>query len=328
MAYHIQKNELSELVVERLNPHASESMNIQDCYYSMDSPQVKANMHEIALPNLNIVDVTLETTCPLKVHTQEVNPCVGISFLLKGEQGVGFCEQNRASKNMVVQGGQFGIGYSRSPVTVEFEGNIEHRVFEVLFNPQDFELLAQNYGNIFTPLLDDIQAQRSNWMLSEQALTMSPQMYSIIHQMLHCEFGDDLRHMYLQSKSVELLTVIAHELHQDRPRFSFNQSDKDKLYHARQELIEHMTSPPSLRNLSHIVGLNEFKLKKGFKELFGKSVFAYLLDLKLEKAKELLLQGNLNVGEVSERVGYQNQAHFTKAFKKKYDLSPSQLLKS
>ena len=74
-------------------------------------------------------------------------------------------------------------------------------------------------------------------------------------------------------------------------------------------------------------GLNEFKLKKGFKELFGTTVFDYLYDLKMEYAKQLLAADEVLVNEVSGMVGYRNPNHFSTAFKRKYGMNPTQLRK-
>jgi AraC-like DNA-binding protein len=70
--------------------------------------------------------------------------------------------------------------------------------------------------------------------------------------------------------------------------------------------------------------INEFKLKKGFKEIFGNTVFGYLVDLKMEYAKEKLVQKKVSISEISDEIGFQHPQHFSQAFKKKYGYFPSQ----
>ena len=77
--------------------------------------------------------------------------------------------------------------------------------------------------------------------------------------------------------------------------------------------------------MAQYVGTNEFTLKKGFKELFGTTVFNFWNDAKMAEAKKMLLNGSMNVSEVSDLVGYKNPRHFSAAFKRKYGMIPSTL---
>jgi AraC-like DNA-binding protein len=101
--------------------------------------------------------------------------------------------------------------------------------------------------------------------------------------------------------------------------------DTERLERARRLLLERMTSPPSLPELARAVGLNEFKLKAGFRLRFGASVFGYLRTERLERARRLLANRDLSVSEVAWRVGYENASKFAAAFRKRFGLPPSAL---
>ncbi|WP_185287953.1 AraC family transcriptional regulator [Chryseobacterium lactis] len=92
-------------------------------------------------------------------------------------------------------------------------------------------------------------------------------------------------------------------------------------------MVNNLNQNCSLIDLAHQVDTNEFTLKKGFKELFGTTVFNFWSDTKMEQAKKMLLEGDLNINEISELVGYKNPRHFSTAFKRKYHVIPSQLKK-
>jgi AraC-like DNA-binding protein len=77
--------------------------------------------------------------------------------------------------------------------------------------------------------------------------------------------------------------------------------------------------------LAKIAGLNEFKLKKGFKEMFNTSVFNYLSDFRLNKARNELISGAMPIKEVAEQLGYCSVQHFTREFKKKFGVSPGRV---
>ncbi|WP_162618524.1 helix-turn-helix domain-containing protein [Pedobacter yulinensis] len=99
-------------------------------------------------------------------------------------------------------------------------------------------------------------------------------------------------------------------------------ADAEKLWQARLHMEQHLQAPPSLFELARLIGLNDYKLKRDFKKLFGTTVFGYLYEKRMEKAKALLEQERLPVGEIAYLVGYKNPQHFTAAFKKKFGCLP------
>jgi AraC-like DNA-binding protein len=89
-----------------------------------------------------------------------------------------------------------------------------------------------------------------------------------------------------------------------------------------------MAEPPSLQELADEIGLSLKKLKEGFKQIYGDSVFSFLFDYKLEVARKLLEGGDDNVNEVGLKVGYSTSSHFIAAFKKKYGTTPKKYVMS
>lgn len=83
-----------------------------------------------------------------------------------------------------------------------------------------------------------------------------------------------------------------------------------------------MDDPPSLLALARQVGLNDFKLKRGFRQVFGTTAFGYLHDQRMERARQLLEERRFNVTEVACTVGYANPSHFAAAFKRKFGVNP------
>jgi AraC-like DNA-binding protein len=89
-----------------------------------------------------------------------------------------------------------------------------------------------------------------------------------------------------------------------------------------------MTDPPTLDQLSVEIGLSLKILKDGFKQLYGDTVFAYLLDHKMDEARRMLNSQKYNVNEVGLKLGYSTASHFISAFKKKYGTTPKKYLGS
>ena len=109
-------------------------------------------------------------------------------------------------------------------------------------------------------------------------------------------------------------------------KFLANQLDREKIVKAREVLIQHIGEPITIKELSRKVAINECYLKKGFKEMFGTTIFDFYQSQRMEHAKYLLYEKGLSVTEVSLLLGYSSISHFSTAFKKHTGLKPCELL--
>ncbi len=157
---------------------------------------------------------------------------------------------------------------------------------------------------------------------------ITQQMWTVLCNILQCPYQGLMKRMYLESQAVELITLHFQQFQgQDIHDHSFtakNLNDVDKIYQAKEILLGNVENPPSLIELARQVGINEFKLKRGFRQVFGTSAFKYLHDYRLEKAKQLLALGDMKVEEVAFRVGFDSRSYFALAFRKKFGLNPKQ----
>lgn len=97
---------------------------------------------------------------------------------------------------------------------------------------------------------------------------------------------------------------------------------RSQIKKAKGLLVERMASPPSIAELALEVGISEYKLKSGFREIYGATVGGYLLDYKMNSAKMMLDKRNMQVSEVAYALGYGSPSHFITAFKKKFGITP------
>lgn len=104
-------------------------------------------------------------------------------------------------------------------------------------------------------------------------------------------------------------------------------ADAARLQAVKDYLRESFLCPElSLDQLCRKFGLNEFKLKKGFKQLFGSTVFGYVQEMKMKTARFFLAEKQMNVNQVADYLGYSAPNHFSTAFKKMYGFTPSHLM--
>ncbi|MFD0711518.1 helix-turn-helix transcriptional regulator [Paenibacillus sp. GCM10027626] len=182
---------------------------------------------------------------------------------------------------------------------------------------------------------DEDSAGVEKW-LKKQNGQMTPLQSSVllnraVNEIVYSSYNGPLRRLHLESKIME---VLLHVLERDEGETdadaaaSIKKQDKERLYAAKQIVEERLENPLSLKELARAAELNEFKLKKGFKALFGMTVFEYVRERRLEKGLFLMQIEQLNVGEAAAAVGYSNPSNFSAAFYKKYGCKPMQYLKS
>ena len=85
-------------------------------------------------------------------------------------------------------------------------------------------------------------------------------------------------------------------------------------------------TPPTLEALSKQVNLSERALQRGFRELFGTTVFAVLHSERMDYARYLLETQQMSVGNVADRVCSSHRGYFAKAFKRKFGRTPREYI--
>ena len=150
---------------------------------------------------------------------------------------------------------------------------------------------------------------------------------SILGKLDACLSGerDTINRLLVESCVLELLSINLERLLYDgggRSVSGLSRTEVGSLKFAREILLNRLESPPSLYELSRLVNLNDCKLKRAFKLLFGKTVYEYVREQRLEKAFDLLETGKCNVSEAAFAVGYTNISHISEAFQRKYGVLP------
>ncbi|MEL6384276.1 MAG: AraC family transcriptional regulator [Cyanobacteria bacterium J06626_18] len=158
------------------------------------------------------------------------------------------------------------------------------------------------------------------------SLTLAMQV--ALNQLLNCPFQGLTKQIYLESKCYELVALKLEQMktrdrdQSPKTRPPLEEEDVGRIHQAKDILITHLENPPSLLELARQVGINDHKLKKGFRQVFGTTAFGYLLQYRLERARQLLATGELSVTEAAHQVGFANRSYFTKAFCKQFGLTP------
>lgn len=188
---------------------------------------------------------------------------------------------------------------------------------------RSFGLAEENASPLLQRLLEGKTVDSFHQSLNH----IKPVMQQAIQQILNCPYRGAIKRMYLESKVLELLALQIHQL-AEVPRsalvsFKLRSADIDRLYLARDILQQRFDHPPSLLGLAREVGVNDYKLKQGFRHLFGTTVFGYVQHCRMEQAQQLLRDRELSIAEVASRVGYASSSRFCHAFKRQMNMTPS-----
>ena len=134
--------------------------------------------------------------------------------------------------------------------------------------------------------------------------------------------------IFAKGKLLEVLALHFDQRSEDVEACPFlrDETIRTQIKSAKNILIERLTAPPSIAELALEIGISEYKLKSGFKEMYGNTVGGFVLDYKMNSAKAMLDSRKYQVSEVAYSLGYGNPSHFITAFKKKYQITPKKYL--
>lgn len=153
---------------------------------------------------------------------------------------------------------------------------------------------------------------------------MTPDMQNAVYKIMTTQYTDATRQMFLKSQVNELLAHFFAFLASGK-KDSLLSSDRNKLFQAKEIIENNIAKPPSLNELSKLIGLNSNKLKRNFKELFGVPVFKFLQEERLKKAYEMLSHSGESVQEIAFFVGYESLSSFSNAFQEKFGARPNEI---
>ncbi len=163
-----------------------------------------------------------------------------------------------------------------------------------------------------------------------ETATNKADVREVAYQLFQKDLSETYQAIYVKGKLLELLSAffyVTDNGNTEQCPYIANEESAAKIKKAKTIITNDLAEAPSLNNLAKMVGLNMRALKEGFKTLYGKPVFTYLFHYRMEEARKMLELGTLNVSEIAPLVGYSSSSHFITAFKRKYGVTPKQILR-
>ncbi|AYD48715.1 MAG TPA: AraC family transcriptional regulator [Arachidicoccus soli] len=209
------------------------------------------------------------------------------------------------------------------------ESNNMVSLFEFSFTPN---YLAQFLGNSKAKNKKEKVLSFEYKSTFTKLFPVCPQQRNTLSALLEGNYSGAMENIFINSKIHEVLLYSMECLVDEKGkeafscRFLADENGMDKIHLAKNILLENLDSPITIKELSKKVAINECYLKKGFKEVFGTTIFDFYQQQRMDHAKYLLYQKGLNVTDVAALLGYSSISHFSSAFKKQTGIKPCELL--
>lgn len=214
----------------------------------------------------------------------------------------------------------------QSKATILSTGNLRGVLISV-----DSKAMRETAGSLFSllpPVMERIGMERQHTIVS-QFSPILPAMRMAVQQIMVPPLGGSMSRLYLESKAIELVALKMSQYENALPQRSAQRlkpEDIQRIRRARELLIRDITDPPSIPTLARMVGINDQKLKSGFRQVFGDTVYRTLKTVRMEVARKRLNLAEENVLQVANRVGYANPGHFAAAFREHFGVTPGSYL--
>lgn len=293
--------------------------------YSTSETFWQSEAKEISLTGTHIGFHKVNIRQPVFVKTSDLKPMPGLFFVEKGSFET---KLFNSSDHWQFSSRQHNLLYNAySAEVTRFEVQRDLHLFIISFTPERFKQIACGNGRLLEELANSIDAQKTFSLLQRRNLNISAEMYHAIQDIKFCAFAGSARKLYFESKSLELLALQMEQFESGssiQNKISLTSTDNRKLEMVKEMLEADLSAEHSLASLAKTSGLNEFKLKKGFRQLYHQTVFGYLASLRLEHADRELRQSDKSLTQIAYETGYASLQHFSTAYKKRYGISPIQ----
>lgn len=324
LTLHLQ--DIEEILFSSTNQtYLIDKAGTQEMLFNYNHSFLKGTFNEIILQDFKIAygnSILKDNTTVLFESDYET---VEMHFTINGST-VTFIDG--ISKNFGVQNNTHNIFYGKEVKgKMTWETN-EMFIFEVNLNPIFLKkyLPDNDFFNSFRKKMDT----KIIGALSEYNHSITPQMLSIINQIIYCNLKDEFRRLFLEAKVLELLLLQLEQIETcsfcfDKKKMIKEKNDVEKMHFVKEIIDKNLFKKITLSQLSNEIQSNECTLKKTFKSTFNTTIFSYIKEQKMLKAKQLLLDSNTTINEVADFIGYKNPQHFTTAFKRHFGYVPSKL---
>lgn len=257
-----------------------------------------------------------------KIFEKDENePSIEMIFCLKGKLTI----VDNHKKSFLLLANEYNFFHTHQKY-IRIECETESVFYIVSFQKNFLNTLLSETENNFRNFLKN--TYKSLLTLSNCNFQISHQVKTEIEKIPLCRYDFFYKKQWIDIKVKEIFYLCLHQFLNKECAVECSLKDYQipKIKHAKQIIENKISESCSLLKIAKEVGLNDCTLKKGFKEIYGTTLFGYLADIRMQDAQRLLLENKWTINEIAEKVGYRNSTNFIQAFKKKFACSPKQYI--
>ncbi|WP_353718854.1 AraC family transcriptional regulator [Dyadobacter sp. 676] len=303
---------------EGLSPYIKNSYSTVERYWKSETTEITAGQTHVAMHDVDVKE-------SISLKTYDAPLMVGLLFLEKGKVQVrqpeqAFREITTLQHNLVC--------HSQQTEETLFAAGQKVRLTIIHLLPAYFFKLAEGGSPAIDRMADDVYTRNQHSFVTSHNLQITSPMLRLLNSFDSSAYNAASLRLYTEAKILELLSLQIAQIEDTSQRAvlsKFNESDVKRLNLAREYILSDISFTPSMESISLEVGMNVYKLKTGFKALFGQSLFNYLREERLRTAYREITKRDRSLTEIAYQTGFASISHFSDAFKNRYGISPSQL---
>lgn len=271
----------------------------------------------IAMPGLTLDNVLIRPENKLAIADIAEKENIQSVFVLSGQADSDFDFGNRQA---IMQQSRHAFQYSPGY-------QAEHRIITNHFHALSIDINSNFFKGLISSNEKETDELFHNFLKGhpfQSIMMLQPRMIEVVNHIVQCPFKGLTRYLFIESKVMELLALQIDQIkNSGSVTETMSRADIDKLCAVNDYVQCNYLEALSLAGLCKLFSLNEFKLKKGYKQLFHTTVFGHINALRMEKARTLLSQKQMTVSEIADFIGYKSIGSFSAEYKKRFGSAPS-----
>lgn len=309
------------LFIEDVPDKCAPNSPISEKRTGLQRTPVKMESYQISAGGMFLLHSDMSFDRPVKIHTEVKGETITSQFV--------FYRKISGSKQK-----DPGPGRSRHNVRYipssaeeyELQAGLEYSYFLMVLSKEFYFKLIDPASSLHEHFVQAIMEGRYT-SFAKDDMVVTYEMQRVISDLKDTRRSGEARRIHTESKISELLLYQFEQLQdsKDKKEQLYPKEDVNKLLKARNILDEHYAEAPTQKELAAEVTMNEFKLRQLFKDYFSVTIHDYLTRVRMEKARNLLLDERKSIFEVAQLTGYNHQQNFSVAFKKYFGIAPSDL---
>ncbi len=291
---------------------------------TFDEPgQGSGSIRSVITPGMQLSEFYVHTGKPVILADTQSLESAESAFILSGDIESRF---NNTKDPILFGNRQHNLQYNTDFSGEHIIHSDEFQAITISYAPDYLDELLHAGTSVPLDALRRSLEKKQRFLALPRGMQCSHEINSILHSIRHCRFQGLTRYLFMESNMMELFVLQVEQLHAnqlEKAAGNWQAADRDRFFAVKEYLEQAYLEPLTLKEITSRFGLNEFKLKKGYKQLFQTTVFGHVHQLRMQKARQLLQEKEMNVSETAFFIGYNNVSSFSAEFKKRFGYNPS-----